>query len=209
MHNKIIKVCGLKNPENIQEIANTSVDWQGFIFYPKSPRFVSEDNYKKIRAIEGKTKVGVFVNESIETVRLIANQCDLQMVQLHGHETPEYCQELRDSIPVMKAISIKNENDLHETEMYEGFVDYFLFDTKKAGMYGGTGEKFSWDVLKAYTGKTPFILSGGIQISDIENLNAFHHELCIGYDINSGFEIEPGSKDVGLVKQFLEQIKET
>ncbi len=207
MKNNIIKVCGLKHPTTIQNITTTESDWLGFIFYEKSPRYVNEKLYPIIHNITGKIKVGVFVNESEKKIREIMQKCDLQMVQLHGDELPQLCENLSKEYKIIKAISIKTKEDLLQVSDYDAVVDYFLFDTKKSGQYGGTGEKFNWRLLRDYKGKTPFLLSGGIQISDLEHLHQFEHELCVGYDINSGFEITPGEKNVDLVTAFIQKIK--
>jgi len=207
MKTKVVKVCGLKDQNSIEQVAELSVDWLGYIFYAKSPRYIQSQHFRSIKEIQGKKKIGVFVNETKDTILDIVSKCGLNMVQLHGDESPEECVKIREHIPVMKAIAIHAKEDLTQTKDYEGKVDYFLFDTKKAGLYGGTGEKFDWSVLDFYTGKTPFLLSGGIQLADVDHLNDFEHELCIGYDINSGFEIEPGKKSIESVELFLAKIK--
>jgi phosphoribosylanthranilate isomerase len=175
----------------------------GFIFWPKSKRYVSE---KPEHLPISCKRVGVFVDESIDKVRHIADEYALDIIQLHGSESPEYAQELREW-KVIKAFNIATKEDLEVTRPYEGIVDYFLFDTKGQSV-GGNGEKFDWSVLDAYDGKTPFLLSGGIGPDDAERVNMFHHPMCIGIDLNSRFEISPGLKDVKKLKCFIEKIKE-
>lgn len=198
-----IKICGMRDAENIREVENLGIDMMGFIFWPKSKRYVSE--FPENMPIYAK-RVGVFVDESIEQVKQIADDYALDIIQLHGSESPAYAQELREW-EVIKAFNIATKEDLESTKPYEGIVDYFLFDTKGQSV-GGNGEKFDWSVLEAYDGKTPFLLSGGIGPDDAERVKAFHHPLCIGIDLNSRFEISPGLKDVKKLKCFIEKIKE-
>ena len=153
----MIKVCGMRDAENIREVEAMGIDLMGFIFWPKSSRYVSE----RPAYLPTKCKrVGVFVDEDIEKVRHIADDYALDYIQLHGHESPEYCVLLKGH-KLIKAFNIATKEDLEATKPYEGLVDYFLFDTKGKSV-GGNGEKFDWTVLEAYQGNTPFLLSGGI-----------------------------------------------
>ncbi|MBR1388762.1 MAG: phosphoribosylanthranilate isomerase [Prevotella sp.] len=198
----IVKVCGMRESDNIREVAALGPDWMGFIFWPKSSRYVSKiPKYIPTRV----KRVGVFVDEDIETVRQIANDYALDLIQLHGKESPDYAKELRDR-KVIKAFNIASAEDLAQTEAYEGVVDYFLFDTKGKSV-GGNGEKFDWDVLRHYHGDTPFLLSGGIGPEDAERVKVFHHPKCIGIDLNSRFETEPGLKDVEQLRTFIKQVR--
>ena len=151
-------------------------------------------------------RVGVFVDEDPEQVKRLADDYGLDYIQLHGHETPEVISYLRTpALPhprIIKAFNISTAEDLLQTQSYEGLVDYFLFDAKGKSV-GGNGEKFNWDVLDAYHGNTPFLLSGGIGPDDAERVNAFHHPKCIGIDLNSRFELAPGLKDVAKLKEFM------
>ena len=192
----------MRDAENIREVEALGIDMMGFIFWPKSKRFVSE--YPEDMPVSCK-RVGVFVNESIEKVRHIADDYALDIIQLHGSESPEYARELREW-EMIKAFNIATKEDLEATKPYEGIVDYFLFDTKGLSV-GGNGEKFDWSVLDAYNGTTPFLLSGGIGPNDAERVKEFHHPKCIGIDLNSRFEIAPGLKDVEKLKTFLEKIR--
>ena len=160
-----IKVCGMRSPENILELGQLPVDMMGLIFYEKSPRYVSQPNLPEL-PIE---RVGVFVNAEIDFILEKVSQYRLSKVQLHGNESPDFCRELNEVLPVIKAFSIGNVQDMEQVTAYEGASSYFLFDTRTA-QYGGSGEKFDWRILEAYTGSTPFLLSGGISIEDIETL---------------------------------------
>ena len=199
----MIKVCGMRDAENIREVEALGIDLMGFIFWPNSKRYVS----KKPEDLPVSCKrVGVFVDESIDTVRHIADDYALDMIQLHGSESPEYAQKLHEW-KVIKAFNIATKEDLKATKPYEGIVDYFLFDTKGQSV-GGNGEKFDWNVLDHYDGKTPFLLSGGIGPDDAKRVKKFNHPQCIGIDLNSRFEISPGLKDVKKLKRFIETLKE-
>ena len=194
----MIKVCGMRDAENIREVEALGIDLMGFIFWPKSSRYVSEcPAYLPTKC----KRVGVFVDEDIEQVKRIAEEYALDYIQLHGHESPEYCAQLK-GLKLIKAISVSGQDDIATYKTYEGLVDYFLFDTKCPSV-GGSGQQFDWSVLSAYDGNTPFLLSGGIGPDDAEHLRASHHEKCVGIDLNSRFEIAPGLKDINKLKDFL------
>ena len=188
----------MRNAENIREVEALGIDLMGFIFWPKSSRYVSE----RPAYLPTKCKrVGVFVDEDIENIKKIAEEYALDFIQLHGHESIEDVQKLQDR-KVIKAFNIATKEDLDATAHYEGLVDYFLFDTKGPSV-GGNGEKFDWSILDAYNGDIPFLLSGGVGPDDAERILAYHHSKCIGIDLNSRFEIEPGIKDIVKLKSFL------
>ena len=194
----MIKVCGMREADNIREVEALGIDMMGFIFWPKSSRYVSQrPDYLPKRV----KRVGVFVDEDPEQVKRMAGAYGLDYIQLHGQESPSYIFQLR-GLHVIKAFNISTAEDLIQTQPYEGLVDYFLFDAKGKSV-GGNGEKFNWDVLDAYQGNTPFLLSGGIGPDDTERVNAFHHPKCIGIDLNSRFELSPGLKDVAKLKEFM------
>ena len=194
----IIKVCGMRDAENIREVEALGIDLMGFIFWPKSSRYVSE----RPAYLPTKCKrVGVFVDEDIETVRRIADDYALDYIQLHGHESRAYCAQLK-GLKLIKAISVSGEDDIATYKTYEGLVDYFLFDTKCPSV-GGSGQQFDWTVLADYVGEMPFLLSGGIGPDDAKRVKASHHSKCIGIDLNSRFEIAPGVKDINKLKDFL------
>ena len=198
----------MREADNIRQVEALGIDWLGLIFWPKSSRFVHErPAYLPANA----KRVGVFVDADIEVVRETAAAYCLDIIQLHGKESPAYIKHLRslcsDHVAVIiKAFNIATPEDLKQTEPYEGITDYFLFDTK-AKMVGGNGTQFDWTVLNDYQGNTPFILSGGIGPDDAEKVKAFHHPMLAGIDLNSRFETVPAHKDVNLLRTFIETIK--
>ena len=202
----------MREASNIRDIEALGIDWIGLIFWPKSSRYVSErPDYLPRNA----KRVGVFVDEAPEKIVSISRIYGLDYLQLHGHESITDINRLRQiiadqdasSIPpqLIKAFSIATASDLEQTKAYEGHVDYFLFDTKGPSV-GGNGVQFDWEVLTAYQGQTPFLLSGGIGPEDAARIQAFHHPQCIGIDLNSRFELSPGLKDSQRLKTFLEQL---
>ncbi len=204
-----IKVCGMRELENIWELLHASPDYVGYIFYPKSKRFVGEDPKPEIFSLVPKStqKVGVFVNEDLEKVRVICSKFRLEVAQLHGNESPEYCQVLKaGGLQVFKAFSVGEHFDFRQLESYIGAVDYFLFDTK-GKLPGGTGLKFNWNLLHDYQLPVPFFLSGGIGPHDVDALAQLEHDQLFALDINSGFELEPALKDTHKVKVFINQIR--
>jgi phosphoribosylanthranilate isomerase len=209
MNELMIKVCGMCDPENISGVAAALPDFLGFIFYPKSVRFVGEDfSAEQLKAVpETIQKVGVFVNELPEKVIEICKRLNFQVAQLHGSESPEYCQQIKASgLTVFKAFSMDEQFDFEKLKAYSGVCDYFLFDNK-GHLPGGTGQKFNWALLKNYQGSVPFFLSGGIGPGDLEAIRNFEHPRWRGLDINSGFELSPALKDVAKVRSFIETIR--
>lgn len=205
INGKIIKVCGMRQAENIQEVeALQEVDMMGFIFYPKSPRFMYEiPAYMPIRA----HRVGVFVNEDKQVVKTYADRFGLDYVQLHGNESPDYCRSLCSSgLKIIKAFSIARSKDLNSVSEYEEVCHHFLFDTK-CEQYGGSGNQFDWSILHDYHGQVPFLLSGGINSYSANALKEFSHPHLAGYDLNSRFELNPGEKDPERIQTFLNDLK--
>ncbi|MBP3213410.1 MAG: phosphoribosylanthranilate isomerase [Bacteroidaceae bacterium] len=204
----IVKVCGMRDAENIRQVdVIEGVDWMGFIFFPRSPRHVSEiPTYLPQHC----KRVGVFVNAPVEDIASRVQTFGFQLVQLHGHETPEFILSLRaaisNEVKIIKMIQIASLEDLDKAMQYEGIVDYFLFETK-CDTYGGCGKQFNWSILQNYHGTTPFLITGGIKPSDAEKVKAFHHPQFIGIDLNSGFETAPALKDPALLHDFLEIVK--
>ncbi|MDH6305784.1 phosphoribosylanthranilate isomerase [Parabacteroides sp. PF5-5] len=202
----IIKVCGMRDPENIRQLTALDINWIGFIFYDKSPRFFGIKNKTKPDEIP-KTKIGVFVNASIEDITEISSKYRLNYIQLHGNESPDLCYTLhKQGYKLIKAFPVSTIDDLGRTTDYEGCVDYFLFDTK-CDTYGGSGKHFDWSLLSAYHGKTPFILSGGIQAENIDAIRQVCHSQFAGIDLNSGFEMKPGIKDINKLSEFIKKVK--
>lgn len=208
----IVKVCGLKDPANIREVAAIpGIDLLGLIFYEKSPRFVdSQQVAETVKTFKNGGITGVFVNETTGEVVQKCTVYHLDYIQLHGNESPEYITSLKNILPerikIIKAFSIKAEEDLSATSGYEGLCDFFLFDTPTTG-FGGSGRTFDWRILQYYCGSTPFLLSGGIGPDSLESLHNFHHNLWAGIDLNSRFEVTPGIKNVQLLTNFIQQIK--
>jgi len=203
----IIKVCGMRDGDNIRALEKLDIDWMGFIFYAGSPRYVPDDAQCS-DAIQSctKVKVGVFVNEQSDEILRKVAKYGLDYVQLHGDETPDFCRRLRDAgCAVIKAISVSSEIDLRQTNAYEPFVEYFLFDTK-SDKYGGTGKRFDWSVLEAYRGNVPFLLSGGIGLEQVNDLRAFAHPMMTGIDLNSRFELSPAIKNIETVERFVSHL---
>lgn len=199
----IVKVCGMRDSENIRAIEQTKADLMGFIFHPKSPRFVAslpEYMPKKQK------RVGVFVNASLEQILAKAQTFSLEYIQLHGDEPPAFCSELKNrGLKVIRAQRIANADDIIRAESYN-MADLMIFDTKTE-LYGGSGKKFNWQLLENYKGCVPFLLSGGIRSDTFEEIKAFFHPQFAGIDLNSGFEISPALKDVGKLNNFIEKIK--
>ena len=209
----IIKVCGMREPDNIRAVEALGIDMMGFIFWPKSSRYVSQRPDYLPKHVK---RVGVFVDEDPEQVRRLADDYGLDYIQLHGHESPDYIRAIMTTSSIIhhpssiiKAFNISTAEDFLQTKPYEGFVDYFLFDTKGPSV-GGNGEKFDWNVLSAYDGSTPFLLSGGIGPDDAEvltsHLSPLTSKKCIGIDLNSRFELSPGLKDITALRKFLNEL---
>ena len=199
----------MRDPENISGVVSALPDYLGFIFYPKSKRFVGFEPSTEILAVvpDSVKKVGVFVDETPEKVLEVYRNWNLDVVQLHGHETPEYCKQFKNSgITVFKAFSVDEEFNFSKLQAYSAVCDFFLFDTK-GQLPGGTGQKFNWQLLGNYNDDVPFFLSGGIDPDDLEAIRNFEHPRWRGIDINSGFEISPALKEVKKVKNFISGIR--
>ena len=209
-----IKVCGMTKAEQVLQLDELGVEFAGFIFYPKSPRYVlSHMSKEQLKKLKGKhiNKVGVFVNTPVEEVLQLVDACGLYLVQLHGDENPRYCEQIANYVTVVKAFRLREGEDiLWRAKDYQDAADMFLFDTEGAG-YGGTGKKFNWDLLKGGNVRKPFFLSGGIQPEDVDLLKAFENETVakdlFAVDINSKFELAPGLKDMEKIKTFVKALK--
>lgn len=203
-----VKVCGMKFPENIQKVAAIGIDYMGFIFYPKSPRYMGDLSLDLLALLPNSVKkIGVFVNEDLEGILLNVFKYKLDGVQLHGAELETLCAELKQAgLVVFKAFSVDLSFNFSVTKKYEGACDYFLFDTK-TDAYGGSGLKFDWSKLNEYTGKTEFLLSGGITEDDAEDILKIKNPHFAGVDLNSKFEISPGLKNTYSLKLLIDQLK--
>jgi phosphoribosylanthranilate isomerase len=204
-----IKVCGMHDKDNIASLVKLPIDYIGFIFYPGSPRFVGSKIEPSILKLIPSTiqKVGVFVNSSIEEVLNTANENQIEIIQLHGDETPEYCEKLSEKgFTIIKAITATIENFQDKLTDYRFCCNYYLFDTPTI-KYGGSGQKFDWKILSQQNFYLPFFLSGGISLDDINNIKSLDIPGIHAIDLNSKFEIEPGLKNIELIKEFIEKIK--
>ena len=205
-----LKVCGMKYQDNINQVAALQPDYLGFIFYEKSSRFFEGVIPKLPKTIK---KVGVFVDASLEFILSKIETHQLNVIQLHGQETPEFCNELRHAeldsashpIKIIKVFSIKDHFDFSVLQPFENICDYFLFDTK-GKLPGGNGYTFNWDVLKNYPSTTPYFLSGGIGLGEVETILSFlqkkEFKYCYAIDVNSKFEIKPGLKNIEALEKF-------
>ncbi len=212
-----LKICGMKHPENITEVAVLQPDYLGFIFYEKTPRFFDAEIPDFPKEIK---KTGVFVDADVDFILKKVKKHQLQAVQLHGSESPEFCAELKilfagmETLELIKVFSVKEDFDFSRLNDYEGIVDFFLFDTKGKNK-GGNGVTFDWGILKDYSSSTPFFLSGGIGPEEAEEIGKLKEyfrqqgkeELLHAIDINSKFETEPGLKDVARLKKFKNKLK--
>ncbi len=202
-----LKVCGMRDSENIQALVALEPDYMGLIFYEKSPRHAEQiADAEMIHSLQGPKKTGVFVNAEESYVRHCVERFSLDALQLHGQESPEYCQRFaKQGLEIIKVFSVGNGFDFSRLAPYEGIVDYFLFDTK-GKQPGGNGVVFNWDILKDYPSETPFFLSGGISLEDKDRLAELHLPQLYAIDVNSKFEIEPGLKDIGKLRELVEML---
>ena len=198
-----IKICGMKFPENILKVGALLPDFMGFVFWEKSSRYFDGEIPRLPKYIK---KVGVFVDESIENIQSKIEKYNLDCIQLHGTESVEFCQKLKElPIEIIKVFSIKDNFNFEILNVFESVCDYFLFDTK-GELPGGNGATFDWNLLKKYPSNKPFFLSGGIGIEEIKLLKIMNLPVY-GIDVNSKFETEPGLKNIELLKSFQYKLK--
>ena len=204
-----LKVCGMKFAANIAAIADLQPDYLGFIFYEKSPRFISDVSAELIKYIPMQIKtVGVFVDEDLEIVKKKVNLNQLKAVQLHGNESPDYCTELKNSfnsLEIIMAFGVDEDFDFTILNNFEDVVDYFLFDTKTKA-HGGSGKTFDWKILDKYKLDKPYFLSGGLDLEHASAIAGIEDPRLYALDINSKFETEPGVKDVEKIREFVAKI---
>lgn len=204
-----LKVCGMKFAANIASVTALQPDYLGFIFYEQSPRFISDVSAELIKYVPPQINtVGVFVNEELEIVKKKVNLYQLKAVQLHGNESVEYCNELKESfksVEVIKAFGVEEEFDFSVLNVYENVVDFFLFDTKTKA-HGGSGKTFDWKILENYKLNKPYFLSGGIDLEHAAAISKIEDSRLYALDINSRFEIEPGVKDVHKIGEFFAKL---
>ena len=208
-----IKVCGLTKINQIEELISLKIDFLGFIFYEKSPRFTLNNlTLDDIKSIKSNSKVGVFVNEEIEKIVEISEKADLNYIQLHGDENEDFIFALRekldDKIEIIKVIRIgkQNKDELQKTINSQPLtINYLLFDTDSSA-FGGTGITFDWQLLNDIEMSKPYFLSGGITAENIENIKILNQK-PFALDVNSKFEIDPGNKDLEKIKKFKNKIE--
>ena len=205
------KVCGITQLKQLQQLDGLNIDFAGLIFYKDSPRYVGDkiakDDLKN--ADFDLKKVGVFVNADYDEIMQVVEDYGLDVVQLHGNESPELCEELSEEVEVIKAFKV-SDSKVSIDEMvadYDEVCDYYLFDTASSELEGGTGKQFDWKLLSKAKIEKPFFLSGGIGVADVARVKAFKHPDYYAVDINSKVEKEPGVKDMGLVLQFRQGLK--
>ncbi len=206
-----IKVCGITEMKQLQQLEGLDIDFAGLIFYPESPRYVGD----KLPGKDVKNadfdlkKTGVFVNPEMISVLDAIDEYGLRVVQLHGDESPEMCEDLSGEVEVIKAFRITGHEDIDKlVAPYDAVCDYYLFDT--SGLkesFGGTGHQFDWNILSKAKIEKPFFLSGGIGLEDAARVKAFKHPDLFAVDINSKFETAPGVKDMKLILQFRQAMK--
>ena len=199
----------MRKGTNIRTISSLKPDYMGLIFYPKSPRYVDDKKASAVaNAFPKKTKrIGVFVNEEMRIVFDTTLAFKLDLIQLHGSESPEYCREMKEmGFSLIKAFGVGDNFDFKQLEAYKPYCDYFLFDTK-SDKHGGTGKKFDWTLLQKYDNEIPIFLSGGIGPEDVEAIQKIENLNIHALDINSRFETEPGIKDYELLKIFIDKIR--
>lgn len=201
-----IKVCGIKFTENREQVEKLGVNFLGHIFYEPSKRFIGDAPEAGLFNSE-KPKVGVFVDENAFEILGLAKNLGFEYVQLHGNENPKTCGILKNQgLKIIKAFNLNDSFKFGDTKKWEKVANYFLFDTK-TNQPGGSGQKFDWSILDKYKGHTPFFLSGGIGPDDAKSIKEINHPKLTGVDLNSGFEDEPGLKNIEKLKQFITELK--
>ena len=203
-----IKVCGMKQAANIAAVAELQPDYLGFIFYSKSPRFISELSAELIKYVPSTIKTtGVFVNEDLQIVKQYILKYNLKAVQLHGLEDVNYCESLKSTgAEIIKAFGVDEHFEFEKLSSYLNVVDYFLFDTQTPA-HGGSGKVFDWGLLENYKFEKPYFLSGGVDLVHSPMLKQIIDPRLYAIDVNSKFELEPGLKDVEKLKEFFKEMK--
>lgn len=204
-----VKICGITNLEDARFVSGALADYIGFIFYPDSPRYIDPAKAGAIiNWLEGPEKVGIFVNQPLDDVQSTARQTGLDYVQLHGEESVEYCNLIEK--PVIKAFHISPDTtavSLKEAvEPYIDAAEYFLFDTKLPGQWGGTGTSFDWSILKEIADMKPYFLSGGLNPDNVRSAIELTRPHAI--DLSSGVEESPGLKDFAKIEALFDELRE-
>ena len=201
-----LKICGMKAPSNILEVAALQPDYMGFIFYKQSKRYAGGLSAELLKDLPlNIKKTGVFVDESLSVAAKFVTEFGFSAIQLHGAETPEYCLELKELLPpgteIIKAFGVDERFDFAQLRAYEAVVDYFLFDTQTPG-HGGSGKVFNWSLLARYELDKPYFLSGGIGPEHAEDIGNLKDKRLYAIDVNSRFELEPGLKQIDKLNDF-------
>ena len=200
-----VKICGITSLKDAKITVNYGASAIGLIFYQGSPRYVDPGKVKNwiLDIPKNIKKVGVFVNEKIENIHSIVRGLNLDFIQLHGHESPDYCDQMIK--PVIKVFRVGDDFDSNVLKDYQ--VAAFLFDTYQKGRLGGTGENFNWDLIAGLKTNAPIILSGGLNAGNIlDGIKAVNPS---SVDINSGVESTPGIKDEGKVENIFSKLENT
>lgn len=206
---RIIKVCGMCDPDNIRSVASLAPMLMGFIFYKSSPRDASALDPEVVRSLPHFIRpVALFVNSDEDHIMDITSRYGIKIVQLHGDETPEFCDRLRTKgLTVFKALPVSTESDVKDAKRYDGYVDLLVFDSRSASR-GGSGKQFDWQLLHHYDGTTHYLIGGGVGPDDIDHIIDAMLPLMAGIDINSRFEISPGIKDISKLITFILNLRQ-
>jgi len=201
-----IKVCGLRDDENIKAITALAPDYMGFIFYERTPRYVKDIPADVLASLPANIyKTAVFVDEDKEKIDQLITDHGFNAIQLHGNESPEFAHSFRDRVAVIKAFGLNSDFDFEQLNNYANKVDYFLFDTK-TDLHGGSGKTFDWGILDNYKLNVPFFLSGGLSLDNLDEVAQINHPQFYGVDLNSKFETAPGLKDIEKLKKAFEML---
>lgn len=202
-----IKICGLKHPGNIKTVAGLPPDYMGFICYAPSPRYAMDLQPETVAALsQSIIKTAVFVNEDAETITKLIDTYNFDAIQLHGNEDPEFCERFKSKVTVIKAFGVNEDFNFDRLNDFVGRVDYFMFDTK-TDLHGGSGKSFDWSLLDKYKLDTPFFLSGGLSLENLDEVKTIKHPQFYGVDLNSKFEIEPGLKDINKLEKAFDILR--
>ena len=204
-----LKVCGLRDPDNIREVICLKPDFAGFIFHPGSPRYAGKELPVEIQSLipPATRKVGVFVDHAIREIIETAGLSRLDFVQLHGNESPSDCMKLKnEGIKIIKSFRVQEPFDFGILEPYLGIADYFLFDTLVMDNAGGSGKVFNWEILEGYPYEVPFFLSGGISLENADLAFSLPYPMMKAIDVNSRFEISPGIKDTAKLRELKKKL---
>lgn len=201
-----LKICGMKVPDNILQVADLQPDYMGFIFYKASKRYVDFLDAEFVKTLPlAIKKTGVFVDEDVDVLLKLVATYGLDAVQLHGTESAQYCAKLKQKLPaavqLIKAFGVDDRFDFGQLQAFMRYADYFLFDTRTPG-HGGSGKTFDWNLLSRYTLDKPYFLSGGIGLESAGALKKIKDHRLYAIDVNSRFELEPGLKNIDKLNDF-------